>query len=604
MRLSRNSVALGALALGLVALGLPALGQEKPESILPPGFGEPVPPAPAPSEAPPSPPASRPASPAPGSVAQPVTAAPAAAPAGDVTDELAAATPIDPAVLAAYELPAYARRSLAMVGVVGTREGGLAADAFGDADGRFLSTLMGRLDAPIASRWVSIGLRRALASRVSTPPHVSGADFAAERAWLLVRMGESMVSRALVESVDTDRYTPKMYEAAMQAALATGDPAVVCPVVDAAQTVSTDRAWVLAGAICAGLAGKPGVAGPLIDGAKRRGVARGVDILLAEKAVGAGARGGRAVTIEWDGVDQLTSWRYGMAMATGVTIPDPLYATVGRRVQYWRAQSPMIDARTRAPSAELAAAQGVFSNAALVDLYGEVENADEQSSAEAGVARDLRSAYVESDRTQRLTVLRQLWDEPKDRRGRYARLVLTARAASTIAPASDTPDVDRLVAAMLSAGLDRSALRWKGDVARGSDAWAMLTLADGGAVEPLGQGDVDAYRSRTADPSGAKVRMFFAALAGLGRIDRATSASLSGRYAVDLAMRNSWTRAIDRAAANRQPGTVLLLAAVGMQTPNWTGVSPAALYHIVAALQRVGLDGEARMIAVEALTRL
>ena len=57
-------------------------------------------------------------------------------------------------------------------------------------------------------------------------------------------------------------------------------------------------------------------------------------------------------------------------------------------------------------------------------------------------------------------------------------------------------------------------------------------------------------------------------------------------------------------AAANDAGTVVLLGAVGMQTTSWSGVSPAALYRIVAAMHRVGLDAEARMIAIEALTRL
>ena len=60
---------------------------------------------------------------------------------------------------------------------------------------------------------------------------------------------------------------------------------------------------------------------------------------------------------------------------------------------------------------------------------------------------------------------------------------------------------------------------------------------------------------------------------------------------------------IDRAVAARQPGTVVLLSAVAMQTPGWDGVPPAALYRIVAALNAVGLNGEARMIAAEAVAR-
>jgi hypothetical protein len=40
-----------------------------------------------------------------------------------------------------------------------------------------------------------------------------------------------------------------------------------------------------------------------------------------------------------------------------------------------------------------------------------------------------------------------------------------------------------------------------------------------------------------------------------------------------------------------------------MQTASWHGMPPEALYRIVAALRAVGLEGEARMIAAEAIAR-
>lgn len=596
MRRSRNSIGAGALALGLIAIGIPAIGQDTPESILPPGFNEPVA---TPSTAPPpsaSPTGERPAA----------TTAPAlpgdVGSDGEVPDDAGTPEPIDPRLLAEYNLPSYARRSTAMVGVVGLPEGGLGPRAFGNADGRFLQTLMRKLNAPVPSRWVSIGLRRALATKVMTPARLNGADFAAERAWLLVRMGESVVARAMVEAVDPDRYTPKMYQVAMQAALASGDPAAVCPVVADGRKVSSERAWILAEAMCAALSGVPGEAGPLIKAARRRGAARGIDLLLAEKIVGTGSKGQGAVTIEWDNVDRLTIWRYGLAMASGAEIPTPLYSTAAVQVQYWRAQAPRLTESARAGSAELAAAQGVLSHAALVDLFGKIESDADQGAAELGVARDLRLAYVEPNRDARLVALRTLWDEPKRPRGQYARLVLTARAATTIAPYKDAPDADRLVAAMLSAGLEGPALRWKDNVVRGSNAWGLLSLVDSGAQ--ITRGDVDTYRSRAVDISGSKVKMLVAGLAGLERLSASDTASLARALSINLNVDNSWTRALRGAAQRREAGTVLLLTAVGMQTPNWGGVSPEALYQIVSALRDVGLEAQARMIAVEAVTRL
>ena len=594
IRAALSSVAIGGVAAVLLAAGIPALGQDKPESILPPGFGDPVAtptPAPARTAAP---------NPAATAVGAPISDAGTPTPVASGTPD-AIPTP-DAAALARYEMPEYARRSIALVGAAGPGDGALGVDAFGETQGHYLEMLMRRLDAPVASRWLSIALRRALMAKVHTPRDVNGADFAAERAWLLLRMGESVAARAVAQSVDTEDYTPKLYQIAMQAALATGDPAGLCPLADSAVTVSPERGWVLAQAMCAGLAGEPAKAQLLITAARKTGVAGGVDLLLAQKVAGAGSQGRQAVTIEWDGVDRLTAWRYGLATATGVQIPDNLLATVQPNVQSWRAQSPALEPRLRADAADQAAVRGVLSNAALVDLYGAIEAGDEQSTDENGTARDLRTAYTGADWPTRLDALKQLWDEPTTPDGRFARLILTARAAARVPVDVEQPDIDRLVASMLTAGLDRTALRWRAKAPKGSDAWAMLALADPDRVT-FSYADVQGY-SGTNDPEGLKRRMLFAGLAGLNRLSAADVQRGAGALDVRIGSETTWTRAIGRAALAHQPGTVVLLAGIGMQTRLWHGVSPATLYHVVAALRAVGQESAARMVAAEAIARL
>ena len=44
--------------------------------------------------------------------------------------------------------------------------------------------------------------RRLLISRTNTPKGVNGADWTAERAWLLLRMGDSVSARHLIQEVD------------------------------------------------------------------------------------------------------------------------------------------------------------------------------------------------------------------------------------------------------------------------------------------------------------------------------------------------------------------------------------------------------------------
>lgn len=573
----------------LIGAGIPALGQDKPESILPPGFGDPVT-APTPA---PAPTGTRPTA-----SGTPASATPT--PSASGTPGATETPAIDPAVLARYEMPEYARRSLDLVGPVGPAEGGVRPNAFGTEDGRFLETLMRRLDTPIASRWLSIGLRRALLSRLATPPQVNGADFAAERAWLLLRMGEAVAARGVVQYVDTDNYTPKLYEVALQTALANGDPAALCSAADGGAALGRERGWVLAQAICAGLAGQPTRAQALIKSARDTGVAGGIDLLLAQKIAGSGAKGVQAVTIEWESVDRLTAWRYGLAIASGAEIPDTLFATVSPNVQSWRALSPSLTARARASAAEQAAVRGVLSNVALVDLYGAIDADDDQSGAEVGVAHDLRTAYT-GELPARIEALKGLWDEPKTPDGRYARLILTARASARIPVDTADVDVDRLVASMLTAGLDRSAMRWRDKAPRYSDAWAMLVLADPDRVA-TSYADVGRYKS--ASETELKRQMLFAGLAGLGRMSAADINRGASGFDVPIGADNAWTRALSHAAIEREPATVLLLAGIGMQTRMWHGVSPAALYHIVTALRAVGHEGEARMIAAEAIARL
>src|SRR3546814_11949427 len=94
--------------------------------------------------------------------------------------------------------------------------------------------------APVISRWASILLRRTLLSVVNTPANVNGADWAAERDWLLLRMGEADAARMPVQSVDTADFPPRMYHVAMQTSLALADPAGLCPLVPPASLVSKE----------------------------------------------------------------------------------------------------------------------------------------------------------------------------------------------------------------------------------------------------------------------------------------------------------------------------------------------------------------------------
>ncbi|MFZ2998224.1 hypothetical protein [Sphingobium sp.] len=597
-----SRVALGSFAL---ALALPVVAQQSPESLLPPGFGD-APEAPAPQPA-------RPV--APGTPSAP-SAAPALNPA--TPPDLSLIQPIDNAVAAEeeltpeelaaqkakYDLPETARRSLDRIGPLTPQTRGMEPDAFGAQSGKYLAALMRETHAPIVSRWASILLRRTLLSALDTPRDIDGADWAAERAWLLLRMGEADSARLMVQSVDADRYSPRLYAIAMQTYLATADPAGLCPLSDGALRFSKEPGWDMTRAICPALSGDQGSSSGALNQAQRRGVVRGVDYRLAEKVVGTGFNARRSVKIDWDGVDRLTAWRFGLATALNVEIPSALYGTVGPHVRAWEARAPALSAVRRQPGVEIAARLGVFSSAALVGFYGQMNSDGDAPDALADRIDALRNASSGATVGARLDAMQTLWKDKA--RPDYVGLIATARAAAALPVAqADARAAANLVAAMLSAGYDRNAARWAralgqmdGDGA--SQFWGLLAVGAPSPVVDIDNSRISAFITEAGDARG---RMLIAALAGLSRLPGGEVATLAQENGVVLAANSRWARAIDAAAQRGEKGSVALLAAVGMQGSDWASFPAAHLYHVVAALHRVGLDPEARMIAAEAISR-
>ena len=401
-----------------------------------------------------------------------------------------------------------------------------------------------------------------------------------------------------VARVDAVNYSPRLYEVAMQAALATGDPASLCSIATPAASVSDEPSWPLAQAMCAALSGESGTASALVDRVRDDRAASGIDVLLAEKVVGAATNSRRAVTIQWDGVERLDAWRYGLAVATGVAIPTRLFSTVGPQVQAWHARAPLIAPAARAGSVELATAMGVFSSAALVDFYGDLWTATDPAERSGSVGELLRTAYSGEDDGAKLAAMKSLWNVDGPAMV-YARQVMTARAAAML-PVASTNDSDAIIASMLSVGLDIQAVRWSSQVPVGSIGWAQLAVASPRAIAGV---DASAVRSVPGGENDRRNKFLLAGLAGLGRLPVESVRKLAESYAVPLGHVTSWTRAIDHAAALGQSGTVIVLAAAGLQTREWRYVPPEHLFHIVAALRRVGFEPEARMIAAEALAR-
>lgn len=612
----RRSLLLAGVALALSS----TLALAAPESLLPPSFGDPAP-TPTPR---PRPQASSAAPAAPSSVPQGSTSVPVVQPLPSAPTAPSAPVELSPQVLAnlptlkqleamdpdqidellglkpKFDIPPAARRSMQQVGVIALSEGGFAPASLSAQPAALVRAALDGTKGPLVSRWGHILLRRVLASRLDAPAGMDPVEFAALRTALLDRMGEAQVARQLAQDIDSANYDAALGKAALDAYLGTGDVIGICPVIRLKPTLRSDVQWDTIRSICAAYGGEARRADQDLRRALNRGAMPRIDVLLAQRYAGAAGDGRKAVNIEWDGVNDLTPWRFALSRALGVEIPAALRSGAAARFDYLDVQIPATPLQDRVAAADRAAERGILSASAFVDLYSQLY----ADSTIEGDGRDrattLRTAYVARDAAARLTAMRSLWGENPA----YGRMVLTAYAAARVPVAEAlAEDADQLVTSMLAAGLDRNALRWGGVVPEGSAAWAQLALAQPDRTTPVSSGAFDSFSSDDDSDGQRKSQFLLAGLAGLGRMDAGDVRSYSESLGVNLTRESAWSRKIDRAGQVRNQALVALLAGVGMQGSGWDKMTARHLYHIVRALNDAGLGAEARMIAAEAVAR-
>ena len=339
------------------------------------------------------------------------------------------------------------------VGAIDPARVGLSNAPWGTASGAFLGTLMRRMDTPLASRWAHIALRNALISTTRAPRNINPVDWAAERAWLLLRLGEADAARLIVADVDVDHFTPKMFQVGVQSALSSGDPAALCPLQEGIAEVES-RISPLVKAMCAALTGNPETAAADIEAARRRGPhrrhrpaacrqgrrRRGRYRARGDDRMGAGRQ-----------IDQLAVRPgqrdgYGPARAADERGKPAASCVAGKH-------APVGSPGPRLASARIATGLGVFSSIALTDLYSTIYDATDADELAQSDAWQLRTAFVGRDQEARLAAMRRLWAIGSGPLEREASRALVARAATRIAPNAELQrDAPDLIASMLAAG--------------------------------------------------------------------------------------------------------------------------------------------------------
>lgn len=481
-------------------------------------------------------------------------------------------------------------------GVLTLATGGYAADQFVGSDARFLATLLDRIDAPLASRWMQILLQRALLSRADAPSEMPAADWVAARARALQAMGSGTDAHRLVSAIDPNRYTPRLYGAALGAALASADPVALCPLSTVARARNIAPTWELVDAMCLSVLGDDIGSTAQFDALRRRNNITAFDIGLAERVASTTGPARRGANPEWgEAGGRLTAWRIGLASAASFEIPSDLLKTATAAQQGWIARLPNLPLSQRREAAVSAAAIGAISSTEINRLLAADATGRDSAQVNRSPAGLLRRANVAPEMSDRLAALRQLWTGgAEDSLERYGWQVAGALAAARVPPSSGLSEYAPAIAeSLLSAGMTTPAVAWwaaanDADNATRADLWAQLV-----AVSPQVPVDNGLFERWAKRVPAHRANLLAAGLEGLGR------GSPGGRVP---ALENGWTRALDRAVAAGRSGEVLVLAATAFRG-NWAEVPPDYLRRIAAALVATGHAAEARLIVAEAANR-
>lgn len=573
--LANHRALLAALLLAGAAPAMAQPVQEAPKSLLPDIFDEPA--------APPPPTVIRPP--------EPVFAPPPPLETPEEPAESAAAEP-PPDPLANLVGPVLRPEE---AGLLNQFNGGLGANLFDGSDGRYLGTLLRRIDAPLAGRWMQILLGRALLTRAAPPADINPGDWLAARGEALVAMGQATDAHRMIAQVLTDRYTAGLYAVAGNAAIAAGDPLALCPLSATARSFLDNPFWLMADAMCNAMLGDELGASQLFDRLRARRMLADFDIGLAERLSSAVSGGQRGANPEWDSISALSAWRIGMTSAAGLALPESLLAKATPAQKAWLVRLPGQSLATRAGLVAHAAATGAISSAEANRLLAASATALDPSAMRNSPGGEAQRAWAGTTQDDRLAAIRALLSRgAAGSAERYGWQIAGAASAARITPTEAAlEDAPAIVGALLAAGRVAEARRWWA-IADDADAsvraaiWAQLAPAD--ASLPA---DNRLYGIWAEDADPHRAALLAAGLRGLGRGEVGEASPV-----ID----NVWTAALQSAADNRRRGEVLILAAAGMQF-GWAQVPPDYLRRMAAALVAVGFREEAGLLVAEAAMR-
>ncbi len=512
----------------------------------------------------------------------------------------------------------------AAVGLIDSAEGGLGISIWQGSKRALIEKLISRLPArtrSVAARKLAI---RLLATRAEAPQGASnGPDLLTSRVSRMVELGEVDAASRLANQISVDRTGEALARSAVEALFLQNDNAGACQRVRDFARRSVDPYWQRAFAFCLLLSGDDARADMIVDVLAERG---DEDTELFSELIET-LNGGEPAKVE--SLPDPAGLDLAMMRAANISLPADVLSSDRPAVLRTVVTSPNADLDLRLEAGERAFLYGAIDADGLNEIYAAVqwqdaELADPVSSAEnswgpRGRALLLREAAAAKSPSMKTLILSHAFGLARKRGGHNIVAGASTPILRSIAPGPQFAWFAPVaVSALLAAGHIEDARVWlrNTDIGPGTVAqppelpprlWALALLTapeiDAAAVDERA---LNEWRQATyADDTERGRRATVLALAlleamgvepGPGRWGELLAEGLSPRVPSPNV---AWARALDEASADRRVGETILIALLGLAGSNSDPPGPAAVGKAVESLRRIGLESEARALALE-----
>ena len=525
------------------------------------------------------------------------------------------------------EVDAVAAPDPEAAGLIEEADGGFAFDMWTGSDRRLVEHLLARLPVGVTSRTVNSLARRLLLSAAAPPEGPAAANLLALRIERLAVMGDGVAVNHMMRATPADLDDITLAQTRLDALLLTADFVGACA--QARELIRHDDLpyWEKVLIFCQALNANHAGAAFGVELLRERGV----DDDLALESLLAALAGADDMVL--DSLPNPTALHLAMLRTARLTVPDDAITNADASISRAIALTATVPLDLRLRSAERAEALGSLPTETLAELYDSVPFTPEElsdpwpriKSDKSALSRALlyQASQIQVVPAARAEVLRAAWalgaesggwdgfataarltlDDLLGLRplpelvwiaGDAARALLAARRPDAAGPWIDL--------AKAQAGVNADAAQAVAELA------PIIGFVDAGGVQAWDDERFTAWWDAQAEAPGrdrhARATLLYALLLAFDREPPAAALLALLERPGPVWVRTppeALLRQLDRAAAAGRFGETVLLALTVLDSSISEVPGPMALGAVIGALYQIGLEADARALAVETL---